>query len=199
MHLLFVADGPRDEATIPRLVERILSTSIESSFRPWKGVRLNQGSGYRRKLRFVLAQARDQELDGVVATVDSDRDATKKRLKELCLGRDEDRQNPSVSPMPTAVGEAVPHLEAWLLDDPVSVRNALGLSKDNDIPNVAQGDPKTALNRLIDESESSDRPAQLLSAIACGLDCDRCNHSSDTGFKDFVYDVRAELEPQLSD
>ncbi len=199
MHLLFVADGPRDEVTIPRLVERILNTSIESSFQPWKGVRLNQGSGYRRKLRFALAQARDQELDGVVATVDSDRVTPKKRLKELCLGRDEDRKNPSASPMPTAVGEAVPHLEAWLLDDPVSVRNALGLPRDGDIPDVAQGDPKTALNCLIDESESSDRPTQLLSAIACELDSERCNHSSDTGFKDFVHDVRAELEPLLSD
>lgn len=199
MHLLFVADGPRDKAAIPKLVERILNTAIESVFQEWKGIRLHRGGGYKRRLLFVIGQARDQELDGVVATVDSDRDAPKKRLKELCLGRDEDRKNATVSPLPTAVGEAVPHLEAWLLDDPVSVRNALGLPRDSDIPDVAQGDPKTALNRLIDESESSDRPTQLLSAIACELDSERCNHSSDTGFKDFVHDVRAELEPLLSD
>jgi hypothetical protein len=129
----------------------------------------------------------------MVATVDSDRSAPRKRLDEIRLGRSEDRQDPRASPMPAALGEAVPHLEAWLLDDPVAVRNVLRFSNEKDIPNVQAVLPKDTLNNLIVESERDEHPTQVLAEIANELDRGRCNHSCDNGLDDFVRDVRAEL------
>ena len=190
MHFLFVADGPRDEVAIPRLVEAILHAKIEASFQAWKQVRLHRGRGYNRKLRFVLAQARDQELDGLVATVDCDKDSPRKRLNLLREARNEDRERNTVAQMPAALGEAIPHLEAWLLDDEKAVREVLQLANDQRIPAVNQVDPKDALNSLMMQSVRNEDSIDLLQEIATRVKQNRCNHASDTGYKIFVEDVQ---------
>ena len=113
--LFFVGDGPRDEAVVPHLVAKILALdALQSGFSPWASLH-KKSKGYARKLRFAIRQARDQNALGLVATVDSDESGRSGRLNQLRDGRDEDRQ--SAPPFPTSLGEAIPHLEAWLLDD----------------------------------------------------------------------------------
>jgi hypothetical protein len=197
MRLLFVADGQRDRVTIPRIVERILNTAVDVEFREWKRLKMRQGGGYKRKLRFALLLARDQELNGVVATVDSDNAKPRQRLAELRSGRDEDRNKP-IKPMPAALGEAVPHLEAWLLDDPKAIKQVLQFASDKVIPDVRQPNPKTSLDALMADSARTEEPMELLAEIACNIDIRRCNHSAETGFDEFVQDVRDELEPVAS-
>lgn len=195
MRLLFVADGPRDHATIPEIVRRILNSGVEVAFREWKQIPLTRGGGYKRRLQFVLLQARDQELDGVVATVDSDRDKPKHRLSTLRAAREQDRQSLRVSPIPVALGEAVPHLEAWLLDDPKAIRTVLKFSGNRHVANVLQSDPKASLNELICESERTDELLIILKEIAVAVDVSRCSHAGDTGLDEFVQDLRIELGP----
>jgi len=195
MHLLFVADGPRDEVTIPRLVETILNTKVEVSFLAWKGVRLNRGSGYKRKLRFVLAKARDQELDGLVATVDCDKSPPGERQKLLREARDDDRKKIEITQMPAALGEAIPHAEAWLLDDEKAIREVLQIAGDQDISPVNRKNPKDALNNLMMESGRQETSMNLLQEIAANVDRGRCNHASETGFDAFVQEVQKELSP----
>ncbi|MEX2169818.1 MAG: hypothetical protein WD851_10945 [Pirellulales bacterium] len=198
MRLLFVADGPRDCATVPELVQAIVKAPIAPVFREWKKLRLSRGSGYQRKLQFALLQARELELAGVVATIDSDKSPAGDGLMKLRSARDQDRKSTRVAQIPAAVGEAIPHLEAWLLDDPKAVREALHFPSDKLIPPVSKTEPKNTLNVLIDESARSEGMMDLLAEIARCIDKGRCNHSDKTGFESFVQDVRAELEPLVS-
>ena len=196
MKLLFVADGLLDGVTVPRLVEGILQVTVEEETVGW--ARLHQrgsGSGYGRKLRFAIRQARDGRLEGVVATVDVDRERRGRRLQELQTARAEDR---AASPhLPVALGEADPELEAWLLDDPVAVREALGLEQDQAVPTVRKAkNPKKTLEHLLTQGpRSSERPLHVWPNIAQLLEPSRCRHAKETGFADFQNDVRGELGP----
>ena len=125
IRLLFVGDGERDAAMNPPLVEVLTGAEVEATTRPW--ARLNV-RGYDRKLRFAIRQARDEGLQGVVATIDRDKSSGHDRLRELKAGRTRDRE--TAPPLPAALGAANPHAEAWLLDDPVAVRTVLGLDND---------------------------------------------------------------------
>ncbi|MCH7885708.1 MAG: hypothetical protein IIC01_10715, partial [Planctomycetes bacterium] len=119
MRLLFVGDGDRDAATVPHLVEGILGLEITDEFRSWKKLRLQPKStprglrGYTPKLMYAVRAARSRGLDGVVATVDRDAEEPRSRLAKLQEGRDLDRREDPA--LPTALGEANPHGEAWLL------------------------------------------------------------------------------------
>ena len=63
MRLLFVADGPRDHVVIPELITGILGMVVcERVCKEWKGIRLG-GSGYHKKLKFAVRQARDMGLE----------------------------------------------------------------------------------------------------------------------------------------
>lgn len=188
MRIGFVGDGKRDHHTIPRLMERILGAEVEQEccrFQSWKNIRLNRGRGYGKKLKFAVRQARDAELDGVVATIDADRANPGERLKTLIAARQEDRQDPALTLLPTALGEAVPHLEAWLLDDQPAVRQVLHFSADKQLPNVRDVDPKAAMDELIDESDSTQERLHVLGQIASDLQLDRCNHKDETGLQAF--------------
>jgi hypothetical protein len=198
MQLLFVSDGPRDAATIPEIVRTILNTLINVEFVEWKRIQLARGSGYRRKLRFALLRARDHSLDGVVATVDRDTAEARARLLALSTAREEDRNDPGVSPMPAAIGEAVPNTDAWLLDDAKALRTVLCFVSDTPLPSVRQGDPKFAIDELINESTRTDDMMYLLAEIARNIVPDRCNHSDKTGFEEFLKDVRDELLPLVT-
>jgi hypothetical protein len=80
--LLVVADGPRDEATVPHMVEKILGSPIHTQFEPWPHLH-GSGKGYERKLRFAVLQAWDAKAAGLVAVVDQDKAKHGGRLKAL--------------------------------------------------------------------------------------------------------------------
>lgn len=194
IRLLFVGDGERDAVTNPHLVKVITGASVEPTTRPW--ARLNgAGRGYDRKLLFALLQARQAGLEGVVATVDRDTSSGKDRLRELQAARTRDREKRA--PLPTALGAADPHAEAWLLDDPVAVRTVLGLRVDLDIPTVRHAkSPKGEIARLHAASPRVNEPVRgLLAEMARSLSIDRCQHRRETGFAHFVQDVRDEIGP----
>jgi hypothetical protein len=201
IRLLFVGDGPRDEASLPPLVGTILNTKIdnESGFRAWKSIRVG---GYPKKLLFAIRIVRDRRLPGLVAVVDSDRQPARHRLRELIAARKKDRE--STAPVPTALGEARPNVDAWLLDDATAVRDALQLSGNVPIPPVDKTpDPKAALNELISHSldmelqlnrdTSASHTLPLLSEIAAQIAPNRCKRAKATGFHAFEQDVLTEF------
>src|SRR5260370_6609488 len=110
--LFFVGEGPRDHAIIPHLVQRVLGVNIKPITTHWARLhREGSGSGYRRKVRFALLQAKDVNAKGIVLTVDTDKDPRRQKLKELLKAREEDRA--SSASLPPAMGEADPHGAAW--------------------------------------------------------------------------------------
>jgi hypothetical protein len=127
-----------------------------------------------------------------VFTVDTDTDPKRKKLRQLCEAREEERACAPAFPM--ALGEAHPHAEAWLLDDRVAVGWALGLKADN-VPNVRKIDsPKQELEKLKKRSpRAGDHILQVLSAIAQLVEPSRCDHARETGFHGLVVEVRQEL------
>jgi hypothetical protein len=194
IRLLFVGDGERDAATNPHLVTTIIGAPVDPTAIRWP--RLNQaGSGYSRKLLFAIRIARQERLMGVVATVDQDRSPDRDRLRELEAARTRDRE--SHPPLPTAVGAANPHAEAWLLDDPVAVRTVLGLAPDVGILTVREvASPKDEIHRLYRDSPRAEEPIRaILVEIAESLVPDRCQHGRETGFRHFVDDVHHEIGP----
>lgn len=199
--LLFVADGPRDAAVVPHLVEGVLGAAVTAEFRAWKSLRLNGrggAKGYARKLAFAARVARDAELRGLVATVDTDTAEKGRRLRELKDAVTADRlRSPA---LPTALGEATPHLEAWLLDDAVAVRRVLQLDEEIAFPTVRRvKSPKEALNDLMaSSSRGEDELMVILGQMASAVDASRCAHMGETGFKAFVDEVRYELLPLVA-
>ena len=195
MRLLFVGDGERDAQTVPLLVEGILDIPIKVEMRNW--FRLHgSGRGYDRKMLFSLRLARDQRVCGLVATVDRDKDPRRRRLAQLRKGLDKDRE--SHPPIPTALGEAVPHGEAWLLDDSAAVREVLCLAAEVKIPAVGKVDPKAALNGLISESSLASERMMALRDIARAVETSRCPNAKKTGLATFVKDVKSELGPLVA-
>lgn len=195
MRIHFVVDGERDIVTIPRIVEKLLGTEIEETSKTWARLHGSAGKGYGRKLRYALLQARDNDAQGVAAIVDEDRSG-KERLKNLQQAREEDRtQHP---PFPTAIGLAIPHGEAWLLDDAEAVKAALKLSPDAKVPGVGQSrSPKEDLQALHDESPRDERPLEVWADIAMEIDIQRYREPRKTGFAAFEKEVEAELRPLL--
>ena len=205
--LLFVCDGPRDAPCVPRIVERILETPVTEDCRIW--ARLNDkeqrpAKGLARKIQFAIRQAKDSGAAGLIATVDRDKEARHSRLKDMQEGRNLDRTANAI--FPTALGEADPHFEAWLLDDPVAVRTVLGLASNHPIPVVTKVvSPKVEIDKLIDLRASrneSGYPAPqtrllTLADIARQVDLGRCQHDKEIGLKAFADDVKRELRPLL--
>jgi hypothetical protein len=193
--ILFVGDGPRDDATVPHLVRSILAVEFAREFRSWNELRLHRGRGIGRKLRYAMAQVRDRDLTGLIATIDSDKAPQRERLRELQAAREHDRAKHA--PFPAALGEACPHLEAWLLDDPVATRTALQLPTDAQIPTVREiPSPKDKLQELVRASpfhRDEHTILDILSEISSYFDASRCRHQRDTGFDTFSEDVKHEF------
>ncbi len=192
--ILLIGDGPRDEATVPHMVANILNTSMRTEFRQWAHLH-GLGRGYEKKVRFGVLQARDMKAAGLLAVVDQDKARGSGRLKSLREAREADRLvHP---PFPTALGEAIPHGEAWLLDDPHAIRQVLEFDGGVDIPNVRRSRyPKETLNELFRKSRRrGDDWMDLLREIAQRIDVSRCQHGEETGFSDFAEEVRKELGP----
>ena len=168
----------------------------ELHFIAWKEVRLH-GRGFGKKLAYAILRAKESGSKAVIATVDCDNAQPRSRLRQLSDARELDRaKNP---PFPTALGEANPHLEAWLLDDNVAVRRAIQLPTDIAIPNCKDvASPKDALNDIVRKQEASQLSyVEALGMIAACVDPKRCVHAKDTGFAAFVDDVRHELAAQI--
>jgi hypothetical protein len=197
--VLFVMDGPRDHATIPHLVGRLLGVKVRPIPTAWKRLRQKAGvSGYRRQLQYLIREARDASAVALIATVDKDKEARRQKLRELLKARDDDRA--SSPAFPTALGEAAPHGEAWLLDDPVAVRRAFGLESDYQVPNVVKvNSPKDTLEELKRHSNRAEDPIlEILTDIAKLVDPTRCVHAKETGFHGLLEEVRRELAPVTS-
>ena len=219
--LLFVGDGPRDKAILPPLVTRLLDEPVGGEFRHWAGLHQG-GKGYRRKLLYAMGQTRLLRKKGLVAVVDRDKSGRGERFGELRLARDSVRADPLN--VPTAIGEANPHAEAWLLDDPLAVRKGLDLPPSTPIPNVLDVHPKNALQVLYkksplgeaDASANKGAPSQqmpgssanalkghdvytpalkTLADIAKLVRIEQCHHREETGFETFANDVKSELGP----
>jgi hypothetical protein len=194
IRLMLAADGDRDDASIPPIIERVLGSQVEVTTLPWKSKRLNNaGHGYVRKLKFMIRVARDERADGLIAVIDCDNHKKQERLREMAAAREEERNRPNS--VPTALGEANPHVDAWLLDSPQAIRQALGLPNNAEIVNVLRSRyPKDSLDELIRGSASADDlPWNSLRAIAQLVDPDRCVHSKETGLRAFVEEIKTEL------
>ena len=193
IRLLCVGDGERDAVTVPRLLEHILGVAVEEKTTHWPRLHREVGNGYCRQLLFVSGQARDAEVHGVVASVDRDKDRKNIKLRALRAARKEQRDQGN--DLPVALGEAIPHGEAWLLDDPVAVRKALRLSPDARVPTVRRTkNPKATLTELWKQGgRAGDRLLEVLADIARQVDPSRCQHAGETGFEAFADDARSEF------
>jgi hypothetical protein len=194
IRIRFVGDGKTEARTLPQLVAKILDVEVQpASTEVWRNIRV--GKGYAGKLAFVMRQASDAGDQGVVAVVDRDREPKGDRLRTLRDARVAYRAKHPLHP--TAVGEADPHGEAWLLDDPIAIREALQLDARIEVLTVRRTkDPKDVVNSLIRGSKyRHDDVLDVLTDIASRVDSVRCYHMGETGFGDWVDDVRSELGP----
>jgi hypothetical protein len=196
MHLYYLADGPREETTIPAIVRSVCPGAITSLFKSWSDITLAKNSGYQRKLDFAIRTVLAEGWDGVVATVDCDRDKRGKKLGVLNGAREVHRRDTRVPQVRIAFGEAIPHFEAWLIDDPKAVRTALALHSSTEIPNVRDCVyPKATIDELVRMSPRQHEipDSTLRGEIAQAIDEKRCNHRDETGFEAFMDELRANL------
>jgi len=198
--ILFVGEGARDAAVVPPIVERVFDAPINPSTIEWPRLAdEDQHSDRRfdRKLELAIRLALRQQRSGVVAVLDVDKSRKKERLRQLQKGRDNARAK--MPPIPTAVGTAIPHGEAWILDDSHAVRQTLNLPNDVQIPAISKvKNPKAALEELARKSQRNDVPyAVLLGEIAKRIDPRRCVHAKDTGFAEFNKDLKWEYRSLL--
>jgi len=199
MSVLVVGDGPRDQTALPILVCRILDTETETRYDDWHRVRVyrQKGTIYARKVKYLTRRARADGFVALAIVVDMDKASPRDKLRALRHGREEDRQNNP--PLPTALGEANPHFDVWLLDDAVAVREALQLPGDSLVPNaIKTAYPKDTLSDLIERSQIASQPvSEALGEIARRLVPKRCVHGKETGFFAFAEDVRHEISPAI--
>jgi hypothetical protein len=193
LKLLVVGEGERDRAAVPCLVEGLLGVSLECQFERWPRLH-GAGRGYAKKLQFAVLQVANRGLQGLVGTVDSDDRHVARHLPKLQQARMTARATGNITP--TALGEAIPHLEAWLLDDPVAVRQTLGFEASLEIKSPTKVEsPKDELTGLCSRCSTRQPMTHHLATIAQQISMTRCIHAEQTGFKQFAADVRQELEP----
>jgi hypothetical protein len=195
--LMFLGDGPRDAAVVPRLVEKALGHPVQVDSKHWAHLR-SPGHGYDRKLLFALIDAGERGVNGVVATVDVDRSAEGARLSHMRAARTRHRERHP--PLPTALGAADPHSEAWLLDDAAAVRKVLKLNTKVSVPRVRPRlNAKATLDTLIAGSDRvGEQVTVVLGEIAGAVTVSQCPHACDTGLEAFIADVLQEIGPLVS-
>lgn len=193
--VLCIGDGDRESVSLPELVRKLLSIEVDTEFQAWHRLHDTGGRGYRRKLKYaVIVSARSSRSDAVVAVVDRDTDQNDGKLRELRETRNEIKLSEE-GHVQVAIGEAIPHFEVWLLDDPVAVRLSLALERSHSITDSRNcSSPKSELDKLISQSEISCHPvSETLGQIARQLDIGRCIHADTNGLRDFAEDCKREL------
>ena len=194
IHIL--GDGPRDEATVPLIAERVLGVRIHATFTAWSELR---AGGYERKLKYAARQALAAGVPRLIATVDTDKDTFGEKLRRLRQTR---TQDPTCNFLvQIALGEAAPHAEAWLLDDQVAVREALRLPSGTDIPSTRnEDDPKQALENLRRIGDRGGDPIlDVLADIARRLEPARCSRAQHTGFHSFHEELKTAFRTLAAD
>lgn len=179
--LSYIGDGPRDRAMVPPLVESVIGAHEMAGFTAWREIKLNHG--YEKKLLYALRRAEVMGMDGVVATVDRDRDPQPRR-PALVDGREG-------SSVPAVVGEAVPHGEAWLIDDLEALREVLSLSPEAKAP--PGRNPKAELDALIDAAGRAHERLDVLGDLARAVRIARCRGATRSGLAAFLDDVRCQF------
>lgn len=195
MKIQLVGDGPRDQYALERLVASILEIPIQATFKSWKEIRLNRynwgtGSILKKRLIFALHTAADENLGSLVAVVDTDKKNPLEQLRELRAAREQCQRKGLY--LPTALGEANPHFDIWLLDDRKAIVEAWKV-EDSEIPDCTKSEcPKEELDRLFESSQIGINDiAQALSLIAENVVISRCIHAEQTGFADFVGEINS--------
>ena len=200
--LLCVGDGPRDERPLPALLENLLGGPLDCTYEDWHDLRrrprrrgrLGEGSGFGRKVERALLRVRRDGFDGLVAVLDRDTAPAGDRLAQARRGLDHDRSKPERVPVPTALGEAAPHFEAWLLDDGEAVKLVLNVEAGEAVPHPGNcANPKETLERLIADRGLDRDPTKT--AVARQLRPDCCRRASTTGFQAFLAELAAEFSP----
>lgn len=195
LSIFILGDGPLDNAMLPPIIKRVLDVETNPEFKAWKDIRLNRKSskgGYAAKLKYAIrrVKARDS-LQAVIAVVDQDKDNKGTRIVNLKEARDADRHHN----IPTSVGRAIPHGEAWLIDDHEAVKQGLGLPADAKIPSVNKtNNPKNALNEILqDLNDNMKSRKYAYESIAMNVQLPRCRFPEKTGFSGFVEDLETEF------
>lgn len=199
MKMRILGDGHRDEAMLPPLLRSILEVELDCKFTAWHSVRLRKG-GYDRKLSFVMRQIRDTRAHWrLVAVVDADNSPRDSRLNKLKTIREKERQKENIQ-IPTALGEAFPHGEAWLLDDSEAVKKGLTLGAEHKVPTATRSSPKKTLQELLASSPRADeKPVKVWADIAGYVRLQSCRAPQKTGFGPFRQEVLREFTPIASD
>jgi hypothetical protein len=176
---------------LPALVQNILDRDVRvnnegQEIAAW--ARLNGASrGYGARLLFALLQAQDRNAQGVVAVIDSDKHG-QDRFKDLKSGRATHREKHP--PIPTALGCAEPHCEAWLLDSQ-AVMKVLDLGA---MITYSNQTPKGTIDRLIRESRRREEPvADLQGEIAGCVTPEQCKDAQESGLMAFAKELNTEL------
>ncbi len=191
--VLLVSEGPNDRAVIPVIIEKATNQKFEFSYMPWTELRRHRITGFEAKLGLALAVARLNSHLGLVGVVDAD-DQPKVRIAALRRAKEKDRQKLDLERLPTALGEANPELEAWLLDDHEAVKKALALPAQTKIPSPFEcKDVKISLDELISKSARNENRTERLCEIAKSIEFDKCRNSKATGLQSFVDDLKNEF------
>ena len=193
--ILVIGDGPRDSIALPKLVQHLMRKQTKWQYEDWhtRSHLFGRGKGtvYTKKVKYFTRLAKDRDCVALVVS-DTDRAPYGEKLRQLRTGRDEDRQiHP---PFPTAIGEANPHFDVWLLDDAHAVKTVVGCSS-SAVPNIRNcTSPKDILTNLVVESDIESELSVVLGLIVDEFDVSRCNHDNETGLEEFAEEVRIELQ-----
>ncbi|MEE8390832.1 MAG: DUF4276 family protein [Anaerolineae bacterium] len=151
LKLGFALEGNSDYPIIPLLSRRVVQDTFpdvtiapDSILRPRK-----RGHGFIRELSIFARQLREDNVDVVIAVVDTDNTRINERLKLLYVAKDQcARLEIAVC---IAEGLAVCSVEAWMLADPQAIFNVF----DGDQASVSfpapedNPSPKRALNDIV--------------------------------------------------
>lgn len=196
--VLFVGEGATEQQCLPALLAWAAPSATvgeKSAFKAWADIPARSGKGgpLGKKLQLALQLARHAGHDAVVASIDTDDRKRGERLTELDTAR-------RPIDVPSAIGEATPHFEAWILGDSKAVRDALALPSESQIPAPTRCDPKTALADLCRRSSTEFRTSpDAMVAVIRRMDLRRCTHARETGLADFNAELTRVFGPPQDD
>lgn len=151
LKLGFALEGNSDHPIIPRLSHRVIlekfpdiSLADDSILRPRK-----KGHGFISELPTFARQLRLDDVDILIAVVDTDNTHVRERHKLLQIAKQ--KCEDQGIPICIADGLAVRKLEAWLLADSEAIFHVFDGDKRGVTfpPPEEEADPKSTLNRIV--------------------------------------------------